>query len=553
MKKAAIYARVSGEEQRQGTSLPSQVEECQRWAETNGYRVVKTVSHVFTASKSFPERSEARPLWAMLRAGHIDVIICAELDRFTRCDADITVLGEADDYGDGVRFVRVQYDRGSSGQFMRGIEVLVKQKERQDIAARMARGAAARWRNGELGTGKTPYGLTWDKESRTWGVDPKAAQVVRRIFNLYLDGESAVSIGDHLDDNGVQSSRARRRGERVHKRWPQTSVQYILANPRYAGLWPIEKHRVIIASPDVEIPDEYDGWNVVERDDFPVLISPADFRRVQRERRARRKTRGGKNGSGFNLLQGRIRCGLCGCGFRSRMHSSRGYKFYVCQGRESRAIREGKIKEKCTNPAHLVAEDLEVAVVEAVGDKLASPEGLKSAMLRYLDDLDGEIADLQTRLGPIVEEQKALASRKSRLARLYSDGMMSEDDYAREVQAIRDRESKLDKLADNRPEELARLKRLKHNRHAYMQRLEGMEDSANPLIEASRVSRWIARDLDGWDIMDYLGSGLIIDDCDVQVTVCADRLEVKGIWPVGGKGARWSLEVNGTSCPVTRH
>ena len=83
MTRAIIYARVSTEDQaRRGYSLPSQLDECRRYCEREGYTIAAEFSEDESGAKlDRPELTKARD---MLRTGQADALIVLASDRLTR-------------------------------------------------------------------------------------------------------------------------------------------------------------------------------------------------------------------------------------------------------------------------------------------------------------------------------------------------------------------------------------------------------------------------------------------------------------------------------------
>src|SRR5260221_810513 len=80
--KAVIYARVSTDEQAKGFSLPTQIEECSKYASEKGYEVLYTFTDDYTGeSLNRPGLDEMR---AFITANHVDSIIILDVDRWAR-------------------------------------------------------------------------------------------------------------------------------------------------------------------------------------------------------------------------------------------------------------------------------------------------------------------------------------------------------------------------------------------------------------------------------------------------------------------------------------
>ena len=94
-------------------------------------------------------------------------------------------------------------------------------------------------------TTNVPYGYTKDPENpKCWLVDEDAAQVVKRIFSLCMEGRGPSQIATLLTSEGVLNPTAYHRkegrntpgqeSEKPHK-WQQTTIVKILERREYTG------------------------------------------------------------------------------------------------------------------------------------------------------------------------------------------------------------------------------------------------------------------------------------------------------------------------------
>jgi len=83
MKNAGIYCRVSTDSQeREGTSLQTQLEACLKYCENKNFEVAYRYSETFSGLSL--ERPELDKLRELVRAEAIDIIVCYSLDRLSR-------------------------------------------------------------------------------------------------------------------------------------------------------------------------------------------------------------------------------------------------------------------------------------------------------------------------------------------------------------------------------------------------------------------------------------------------------------------------------------
>ncbi|WP_413252212.1 recombinase family protein [Streptomyces lydicus] len=112
-------------------------------------------------------------------------------------------------------------------------------KSSEDTARRVARQHLSAAQNG-LAQGRIAYG--WVRKGERKGqLVPDEADVVVRIFQDFMSGESAYSIARSFNAEGIQPPAART--------WSSTMVAKMLRNPRYAGMVSYAgKHRVQAAT-----------------------------------------------------------------------------------------------------------------------------------------------------------------------------------------------------------------------------------------------------------------------------------------------------------------
>lgn len=165
-------------------------------------------------------------------------------------------------------------------------------------------------------------------------LDEPTADVVRRIFAEYLDGNGDRAIANLLNRDGIPCPSAHRPDQNRHRLadgWQGSSVRAILDNPRYTGYaifgrW--TKQETLLDPEDVAAghvvrfkratPDRI----VRSREQaHPAIVSVETFTQVQLLRRsksagglktARKAERGARKTARSYLLRGLVRCGICG-------------------------------------------------------------------------------------------------------------------------------------------------------------------------------------------------------------------------------------------------
>ena len=108
--KAALYARVSTEEQKENFSLASQLELLRKHAADNGYEIFDEYVDGGYSGTSF-ERPRFQKLMADARQGRVNLILVYKIDRFFRSNKDLlNVVYELEGMGVNIRSITEPFD-----------------------------------------------------------------------------------------------------------------------------------------------------------------------------------------------------------------------------------------------------------------------------------------------------------------------------------------------------------------------------------------------------------------------------------------------------------
>ncbi len=188
---------------------------------------------------------------------------------------------------------------------------------------------------------------------RRLALDEPSAEVVRRIFRQFLEGEGVRAIAASLNGDGIVCPSARRPDQNRHRLadgWQGSTVHAILENPRYTGYAVFGRWAKVEKLAD---PDDVAAGHVVRferatperivrsrQPAHPAIVSVSDFTRVQVERRSRssqgmrglaERPRSGAAARQPYLLRGLVQCAIC----RRKMQggSIRHNVYYRCTAR----------------------------------------------------------------------------------------------------------------------------------------------------------------------------------------------------------------------------
>ncbi len=262
------------------------------------------------------ERPAFQRLLADIEAGQVDVVAVYRLDRLSRSLLDFAQLMKLFEES-GVAFVSVteHFDTSTAmGRMVLNMVATFAQFERESTAQRTRDKVHAARRRG-MWTGGKPL-LGYDVKDKKLVVNQDEAARVRDIFGIYLHEGSLLATADELQRRGWgNKSWTNEEGRRVEgQAFNRSSLHTLLRCPLFAGR--IRAGDELVAAQHTAIVD--DGtWQAVQ--DQLDAGAPEQPRRPYRPK------------SNAGLLQGLVRCGVCGSSFSyTYAGSKRRWSYLIC-------------------------------------------------------------------------------------------------------------------------------------------------------------------------------------------------------------------------------
>lgn len=278
----------------------------------------------------------------------------------------------------GIRFIAVNdhYDSADttndSDQIIVPFKNLVNDAYCRDISIKIRSQLDIKRKKGQFIGNYAGYGYFKDpKDKNHLVIDEYAAEIVRMIFNMKIDGYSAKNIAARLNEMGVLIPAEYKRacgfnyssGFMAGKKpkWDVSSVLRILKNELYTGTMVQGKTRKINYKVNVRQKIEPENWIRVEGTHEPI-VSKEIFECVQKLMEL--DTRTSPEEESIYEFSGLLRCGDCGQNLVRRTTTKKGkkYFYYHCS--------TYKRKEGCSS--HNISDiKLRKAVLEAIRSQVA--------------------------------------------------------------------------------------------------------------------------------------------------------------------------------------
>lgn len=294
---AAVYARISSDQQGTGLGVKRQIADCRTLAADRGWTVAEVYQDNDVSAYSGKIRPAYQRMLDDLAAGDRDAVIVYNLDRLHRRPIELEAFAAlCEQVGmTNVATVTADIDLGNDdGLFMARLYAAVAAKESGRKSARQKRKMQELAEQGRPHGGLRAYGYGPDKVTI---VDTEAA-IIREAVNRLLAGETVRSLAAWLADAEIATV--------TGKPWRTTSLKQMLLSPRIAGLR--EHHGTVVPA----------VW--------PAIITVEQHHKVTAILAARAVS--GRRAPRRYLLSGMLRCGRCD----NRLFSSprESTRRYVC-------------------------------------------------------------------------------------------------------------------------------------------------------------------------------------------------------------------------------
>ncbi|MCK5641017.1 MAG: recombinase family protein, partial [Gammaproteobacteria bacterium] len=443
-KNAIIYSRVSTEEQAEkGTSLSRQIEECRRYAVSQGLEIVAELQDNFSGGTL--ERPGFLELRSLLAEGNANAVIVFRQDRLSRDSADYMYLRKK--WGkDGIELHFC--DRGKVSYDFAGIVLDstmsgVNEGERWLIRDRTTDGRIkkARDKKKPVMSGIPPYGCrrTGKGEDAELHIDNYESLIVQEIFKWYIEGDgvngslSLRAIARKLIEQEIKPPSYRKR---IAKAWYSNTVRGIITNEIYIGKIYYGKTTSNWGERTLQPRDK---WIEIEVPDL-AFIDRETFRAAGKKRKRNKEDNWHEKKHKY-LLTGRIRCGYCGyaaTGNPRRSFNNKLYLNYRCGCSYKPHLNcEAGYKSMRGQKADKAVWDW---LVWLLSDETNLRKGLNELMEKRRNDLDPKIEKFET-------FKELLAELDSRTQRLVKELSNNDDEVV--LDAIRIQLKEIAKQHDN--------------------------------------------------------------------------------------------------------
>ena len=410
--RVAAYCRVSTDDEEQLNSYEAQIAYYTEYIAKNPkWKFAGVYADEGITGTSTLKRKNFLRLMNDCERGKIDLILTKSISRFARNTVDsLSWVRKLRAMNIGVYFEEQAIDSlKAENEMLIGLFSVIAQAESENISANVRWGVQQKMKSGTYRSNFQCFGY----KKGTDGVPiivPEQAEVVREIYDRFLDGLSLDQIQQHLQSMQAVSMNG-------GTSWNKKTIDSILKNEKYAGDLLLQK--TFIADPISKKTKKNRGElpKYLVSNNHPAIIPREKFNAVQMEiaRRGSKHKRSGKTKteqgkySGKYALSELLICGECGSHFKrnGKKKPDGTYTYYW------RCINRSENGRKACSCGGLEEKKLQKTICECLNEMFTRRDEtvrLLRENLRYAvsdNDVDSDVYQMERQIVALQEEAES--------------------------------------------------------------------------------------------------------------------------------------------------
>ena len=433
----ALYCRLSRDDGAEGesNSIANQKKLLSKYAKEHGFTNTKFYVDDGYTGTNF-NRPGFQQMLEDMDMGYISTVIVKDSSRFGR---NYLEVGQYTDYyfpEHNIRFIAINdcIDSENGEDDFSVFRNVMNEMYAKDISRKVRSSHRLRGNAGEP-LSAPPYGYMKSVENKKrWVIDPEAAEIVRRVFRLCIEGKGNETIARMLQEDKVlvpmaywQSKGLGRGGKKTQPnpyKWCKTTIAKMLAQQEYCGDVINFKTYSKNFRNKTRIPNPKENWAIF-KDVHEPIIDRETFERVQELTKETKRRKPKNESMKKSIFSNLLYCGDCGHKLWFNFNQKNpNIRFYSCSNyvgsrgtcELTHYIREDSLEQVVKMELFKLATYLdhdEIAFAELLEDKsnndaMAERKALESALslatarsqelLRlyerlYEDNVNGKVTD----------------------------------------------------------------------------------------------------------------------------------------------------------------
>ena len=456
-----IYCRLSKDDgtDNESASIATQKSILTDYVKKQGWHLAKTYVDDGYSGTNF-QRPSFQNMIKDIEIGRINCVITKDLSRLGRNYLDCGLYLEVFFPENNVRYIAVNDGvdtLNKSAMDITPFRNILNEWYARDISSKIRSSYRAMWENGQYAYGRPPYGYRKDSMAKKLIADEQTAPVVKRIFEMYLDGMTYSEIARELQSEGIVSPPKYRYLEQGNEEqaekardWYHLHIKAILTNRHYAGDSVHATREGGFNNPDKDRRVSEEHWLIIP-DTHEPLVSRELFEEVQKKIKRQMQNIHARNATlehektPENFFLGKCICACCRKNIGVvRSNSGSNYFYYRCTttpfNRHMKCVAHGRIKYRELH--NIVFQVIKSHMKLCLEKTEQTRERNRSSYgVRQYRFYAGEIAKVQSSI-------RKIKSRERGLYEDYKDGIITSEEYLQYQQSYREQAAELEKAVE---------------------------------------------------------------------------------------------------------
>lgn len=307
---AVYYCRVSTEEESQVNALQNQIQESENCINENKWTLVDSYVDEGRSGTQTKKRDEYNRLMADMETNKFDVVVIKSQDRLNRNAKDwYLFIDKLVTNNKKLYFYIEKNFYTPDNGIISGIKAILAEDYSRELSKKLNNAHRGRQANG---SSVVITSNTWgyDKVNKQVVINEKEAEIVRLIFDLYIQGYGSRTISKELSNRGIKS--------RTGKEFAEVTIRRIIRNPLFKGTAVMNKRHIDFNTKQT-IHNPREEW-IYHEGIVPAIVSDKIWEQANKLMDTKSEEvhtdefkikRIGKNIGKYNLSS-KIKCGECG-------------------------------------------------------------------------------------------------------------------------------------------------------------------------------------------------------------------------------------------------
>lgn len=312
--RVAAYCRVSTDKEEQENSLEKQITYYKNKIEsTPNWVLVDIFADFGISGVSSKNRPEFQRMMNLCDKGKIDLIITKSISRFARNTVDcLSYVRSLKAKNIGIIFEKEGINTldAVSETFLTWFSAFA-QAESESLSQNVTRGKRMGYKEGKFAFPAFVYGYVKESDG-TPSIVPKQAEIIRKMFHMYLDGKSIRGIKKWLREHEIESPTGT-------KEWGESTISGILKNEKYKGDVLLQKSYTVDYLTKTTAKNKGEVTQYYIENNHEGIVSREVFDMVQEELKRRSNLYSSKTPGRYSskyALTGKVICSECGAKYR---------------------------------------------------------------------------------------------------------------------------------------------------------------------------------------------------------------------------------------------